>query len=387
MSSDRPQLSTILVFAEYGLRNGGENSLLAVVQAMRNEPFRFVVACPDQTELAEYLDAMRIEHVTWNLIGADGVRRSQAEIREGIGQLIGRVKPDLIHCNSLSTSRLVGPISNQLGLPAIGYLRDIIKLSRQAISDINQLAKLVAVSQATADFHQQHGIQTDKLQVIFNGVDLETFSPRPPTGYLHKELSLPATTRLICCIGQIGMRKGTDDVIRAFLELEKQFEDLALVMVGTRNSKKDEAVEFEQRCHRLGIESNSNLFWLDRRTDVADILNESTLLLHGARQEPLGRVLLEALSVGCPFVATDVGGTAEIAVGLEDYQVVCTVDSPESMAETATKLLVSEPLRAKLARDCRKIATQRFDISDCMSKLSHLYRDTIDQIVAEPDAG
>ena len=52
--------------------------------------------------------------------------------------------------------------------------------------------------------------------------------------------------------------------------------------------------------------------FLGNRHDVAQLLSECTALVHAARQEPLGRVLLEAAACGTAVVATDVGGTREI---------------------------------------------------------------------------
>ena len=48
------------------------------------------------------------------------------------------------------------------------------------------------------------------------------------------------------------------------------------------------------------------------RSDVDRMLGEATLLVHPARQEPLGRVLLEAAAAGIAVVTTTVGGTREI---------------------------------------------------------------------------
>ena len=45
--------------------------------------------------------------------------------------------------------------------------------------------------------------------------DLERFAPGKPTGYLHRELSLPAHARLLGSVGQIGMRKGLDVLLAA----------------------------------------------------------------------------------------------------------------------------------------------------------------------------
>ena len=334
----------ILVIAEYGWRNGGENSLLAVVAGLQHRGWKFVFACPGDSELSDYVRRINIDHVNWSVIGKNGSRMSQVEIRRQLAGLIAQQQPAIVHCNSLSTGRLAGPVAAALKIPSLGYLRDIIKLSRQAIADLDQLERIVAVSHATREFHVAQGLNPDHVQVIYNGVDLKQFSPRDGAGILKSELGIPEAARLILCIGQISLRKGTDTVIKAFLDLAKRFENLHLVLIGMRNSQKQESVEYENSCRRLGDDSlfAGQIHWLGRRTDVDRIFNEARLLLHGARQEPLGRVLLEASASGCPFVATNVGGTSEIVGDCHPDLTMCKVDSVEDMNRTAARLLADQ---------------------------------------------
>ena len=67
--------------------------------------------------------------------------------------------------------------NSKLGVPSVGYLRDIIKLSKKAIEDVNQLDRIVAVSQATKDFHANQGMDGSRITTIHNGVDLDLFKP------------------------------------------------------------------------------------------------------------------------------------------------------------------------------------------------------------------
>ena len=58
-----------------------------------------------------------------------------------------------------------------------------------------------------------------KTCVLYNGVDLERFRPRPPTGYLHRQLGLAPDVPLIGTIGQISLRKGHDVLAAALANL------------------------------------------------------------------------------------------------------------------------------------------------------------------------
>ena len=110
----------------------------------------------------------------------------------------------------------------------------------------------------------------------------------------------------ILCVGQIGIRKGVDTVLQSFLGLAGADPSLQLVLVGARHSQKQEAIEYERKL-KTDSEASSfsdRIHWLGRMDDIPRLMNEAILLLHGARQEPLGRVLLESASSGLPLVAT-----------------------------------------------------------------------------------
>ena len=254
-------------------------------------------------------------------------------------------------------------------------------ISRQAIADLNSLDTIIAVSHATRNFHVDQGVQSDKVQVVYNGVDLEKFSPREATGYLHDELGIERSCRLVICIGQIGLRKATDVVIRAFITACEQVPDLHLLLVGMRNSQKQESVEFEEHCHQVADDSPfaDQIHWLGRRTDVSRMFNEAALLLHAARQEPLGRVLLEALASGCPLVATAVGGTAEIVEGCSPELTMCTVDSVEQLASAAISILTDDSRWKEISGQFRQNAETRFRDERCVEEIHCIYESLLNQ--------
>ena len=58
---------------------------------------------------------------------------------------------------------------------------------------------------------------------MYNGIDLERFRPRPPTGYLHQQLGLAGDVPLIGTIGQISLRKGHDVLAAALANLPSPY--------------------------------------------------------------------------------------------------------------------------------------------------------------------
>ena len=106
------------------------------------------------------------------------------------------------------------------------------------------------------------------------------------------------------------------------------------MIVGQRYSQKQEALEYERQVHAAADSGplRGRVHFLGVRNDVDRLLNEFTLLAHPARQEPLGRVLLEAAAAGVPVVATDVGGTREIFPAETASACLVPPDDPAALA-------------------------------------------------------
>jgi glycosyltransferase involved in cell wall biosynthesis len=371
----------VLILCEYPTLLGGERSMLTTLPAIREAGFEVHVAAPGGGRLAAVLHDAGVRHIAWRVCNEGGARLPLKRLRDDIAALLHELRPDLVHANSLSMARIAGPVTAQRRVPSLGHIRDIVTLSRQAVDDVNANRQLVAVSHATRDFHVNQGIAGKKCFVSYNGVDLNEFHLRPPNGYLHQELRLHASTRLIVTISQIGPRKGTDIVLRAASEIAAKAPDVHWVIVGERTSNKAESREFEVMLNSAAHAPPlmGRVHFLGSRNDVPQLLNECVLLVHGARQEPLGRALLEAAASGVAVVATDVGGTREIFPTDLSGAILVPPDDAKAMADAMLALLRDDPRRQSFARAARSRATDAFDIRCAAQRLIEHYEAVVSE--------
>ncbi len=376
----------LLIVCEYPTLNGGERSMLATVDGVRAAGYEPFVACPPEGPLAEAVHRRRLPVLPFTLHDSGGRRLSLEALRTQLAAVVERAAPDLLHANSLSMTRLAGPLVAAGRVPGIGHLRDIVRLSASAIADINAQRRLLAVSQATRAYHVQAGVAAAKAYVLYNGVSLDEFQPRPPTQRLHSELRLPPRSRLAISIGQIGIRKGLDILLQAAARVVAAMPDVHFVVVGQRHSGKEEAVRYERELQRMAAEPPraGHIHFLGRRTDVPVLLNEAAMLVHAARQEPCGRVLLEAAASGTPVVATDVGGTREVfgpaARGLGDMgggAILVPSERPDALAEAVLRIARSTRLARRLAVAGRQRAVARWDARRATEGLLRHYREVL----------
>lgn len=369
----------VLMLCEWPSLNGGEQSMLAVLDELAGRGVRFAVAAPPEGPLAEALQQRAVDVWPFDWRTPEGKRLPQGPLRERLARLLSAGRPRLLHANSLSAAVMAGPVVSEAGTPGIGHLRDIVKLSRQAINDLCRLDRLIAVSQATRQFHLAQGLTAEKTTVIYNGVNLNRFRPQKPNGRLHAELGLPAEAVLLGAIGQLGIRKGWDVLLRAMTLCRAEGPPIHLAAIGEHHSHKAEADLYVQRLRQFAAERlPGRVHFLGRRNDVAELLPELTLLVHAARQEPLGRVLLEGAAAGCAIVATDVGGTREIFSPDAGAACLTPADDPAALARAIDRLLTNPDKRRAMGAAARARAEQCFDRRRAAHQLIEEYRQLLE---------
>lgn len=352
-------MPTILAICEYGTVSGGENSLMAGIPLLGERGYQLEVLCPAGSNLAERLTRLNVR--TWPLVWRDADEKTLPleERRALLLETIQRIDPDIVHANSLSVSRVLGPLTNYLAIPTVGHIRDIINVSRQVLRDVSQLNRVLCVSVATREHHLRRGLDAERSYVLYNGVELP--EPMPARN---------ADPLVIAAVGQLVQRKGIDVLIEAMPEIIYHHPDVELRIYGERYSVKGEAIEyvamFSRRVEDLGLENQVRLIGF--RPDIENCWPEIDILVHPARQEPFGRVLLEAAAAGKPIVATDVGGTREMFPNQE-----ATLVSPDDIAGLAAA--VSELLGSPKLRQSRgEQARDRAGYFSCAGYVEELVR-------------
>jgi glycosyltransferase involved in cell wall biosynthesis len=338
-----------LVLSEFPTLNGGERSLLAVLPTLRDAGWTVDVCCPPAGPLAEAVTALGLEVVP---APAESERRRRDEgLLDLLAERLKAHRYDLVHANSLTLSIATGRVSFDLGVPTIGHIRDIARLSAAKVAALSRHSRVLAVSAAARDYHVAQGLAAERTHVLYNGVDTGVFRPATEPderSSLRREFGIPPDAPLVGIVGQIILRKGQDVALAAVAEVLKLHVGAHVVVVGARHSDKPETVEFEAKLHAIATAANvaDRVHFVGTRTDMPRVYRELSVLLHTARQEPLGRVLLEAAASGLAVVATEVGGTREIfPSGEADGAMLVPVDDIGAASRAMETLLA----------DCRRL--------------------------------
>jgi len=135
---------------------------------------------------------------------------------------------------------------------------------------------------------------------------------------------------VIAFVGRIEPRKGTLDFVLAAPAIRARVPDARVVLVGEDVYDTDR--EYRQRVlSRPGVEHYP---WMD---NAAGLMRHIDVLVLPSQEEPFGTVLAEAMAVGTPVVATDVGGVAEVVQDGASGRLIGPGD-PERMAEAVAEV-------------------------------------------------
>ncbi|MCA9057014.1 MAG: glycosyltransferase family 4 protein, partial [Planctomycetaceae bacterium] len=143
-----------------------------------------------------------------------------------------------------------------------------------------------------------------------------------------------------------------------------RYPQLHWLVVGARYSDKAESREFEDQIRQCFADHGLQqcLHLPGSCDEMQRLMQQCQLLVHGARQEPFGRVLLEAAASGLPIVATDVGGTAEMLRTGTDALLV-KANTAADLAEAIECCLLDPAAMHRRACDARERIQNRFSVA------------------------
>ena len=101
-------------------------------------------------------------------------------------------------------------------------------------------------------------------------------------------------------------------------------------------------------------------------------------MVHPARQEPLGRVLLEAAAAGLAIVATDVGGTREIFPPHCEAACLVPPDDVQAISAAIGRLLCDDAQRRRLAENARRRVEEAFSLKSAVAGLVKHYEGLVE---------
>jgi glycosyltransferase involved in cell wall biosynthesis len=378
----------VLFACETGQISGAETVLLTLLAAVDRAAYEPRAVCPPNGPLAQRLAA---SGVPVDCVHVPRLRRNLRSLVRELPRLprfsrwlrayLRDQQIELVHCNSFGAQLACAGAAVDCGIPTVWHMHDILKRRRSNGWLLRRTARsadrIICVSEAVARELEAWDIPPHKLQVIYNGLDLEThFQPRAASGLLRAQFGLPPRTRLVGIIGQLAPWKGQHVFLRAAGLLNKDRPDVAFVIVGAPLFG---GRRYQERLERIAREAGieGSVIFAGRRDDIPQVLAELEILVHASvLPDPLPTVLLEAGACAKPVVAAACGGVAEIVADGQTGLLVPPGDA-EAMSAALDRLLADREAATAMGIAARHRVQRRFSIDGFVRGVEQVYREVL----------
>ena len=293
-----------------------------------------------------------------------------------VSDIVRKNSIDLIHTHDFRSNVLGLYCAKRLGLPVVttchGWIANDIKGKLYTATDrflLRFFNHVIVVSNIMKDHLVARGLPEPVISVVQNALVVDNFEPSAEDQAFRKELGLSPSTRMITNIGRLSPEKGQRQFILAARELIKDFKDVHFVLVGTGE---DEG--FLRDIVRLN-DLSDHVSFVGYRKDMTSIYSSTDLVVQSSWTEGMPNVILEALLMETPVVATDVGGTSEV---LDDgnYGLLIDPQSPHHLEEAIGGFLRAAGSHREMAKRGRQSVIARFNHDHRVAKLTRIYEET-----------
>jgi len=312
---------------------GAETSLYYLVKGINKDKYIPFVLCPVAGSLVDRLTNLNIPT---RIIPLPPWRKAKSILSRSyyLHRLIDFAEEagfDLIHSNTIWVNHYAQKTAKAIRIPLVCHLRDIIKVAQVTKYGLHRADMIIPISDAVREPLNDAGIEPSRIQRIYNGVDLQSFScGKDALKSVHN-----INGYLVGIVGQMSPRshwKGQSDFIRAAAEVNRKMDNVYFAVIGGDDSPLSDPKhgsyvrELKELVKSLDIESK--FIFTGNRKDMPDVMASLDILVSASHAEPFGRVIIEAMAAGKPVIATMAGGAPEIVqdgitgilVPTKDYQ-------------------------------------------------------------------
>ncbi|WP_271495144.1 glycosyltransferase family 4 protein [Enterococcus sp. 5H] len=314
----------VLLEPTYVNMTGANQSMISLIQQLKNQDIEFLVVVPSEGPLKDFLIQNQINFVKiigYQWIYQKGNRSKIMRMKKVLKKVLNfyheialffilkTQKFDIVHINSFGGN--LGYKAAKWGkIPVIWHLREFVEKDQgnlfwnkqKSLAELEDADFLITISHSI-DCYYSNLINHSRKKMIYNGLAIDN----------QVDMNINPLENRICVLtiaGVVAEHKGQKEAILAIDELvnNKQQTDFRLRIVGDDTStfatemkelvklkKLDQYVEF------TGVKNNLSAIW--DQTDIALICSKA---------EAFGRVTVEAMILGIPVIGSNTEGTKEI---------------------------------------------------------------------------
>lgn len=363
-----------------GRIGGAENSLLLLIKDLRSQ-FVVIVACPAMTQLSRMLTSIQIGSYQLpeppKRLSAISALVYWLRTSLRMIKITFKTNPDVIHANSFYA-----------GVPAILaalVTRKKLLLHARDLVNFRFLSKLygrfsqqiIAVSNAVRDDLIEKGIRPDKIKVVYNGVDKDSFSQSGEAKDSFSTSRYPRKDSFVFAhIGQCVPWKNHILFLKATSNVAKYLHDARFALVGANIFSRGTKYERSVFSYAKSSPIAERIDFVGWQEDMNEVWPQIDCLVHTAEQEPFGRVIIEAMAHRIPVIAVGTCGPSEI---IQDHKtgILVPADNVEALSEAMLNVAQDRQLTDRLVNAAFEHTISNFTADKTAAQIQEVYMELL----------
>jgi glycosyltransferase involved in cell wall biosynthesis len=372
----------ILYISHSPYLNGAEICLFNLVKSIDRERYEPVVIFPEVGPLTEKLKETGIKTYVAPLerwVGLEGKRSysgiSLADRVSLLMQIIEKESPDVIHTNTSVVFE--GAIAAKLrNLPHIWHIHEVLR-GHPTLDPylplpslywvIDKLADRVVVVSNDMRNELRLFMTDDKIETVFNGIEISKHGENDNIS-LRQELGIPDDYYIAINVASILKYKGQDNLLDAAALVKASGGKVKYLLVGS--GSKDNVSHLLEKVAKLGL--GEDVQYLGYRQDIPRLIKGSDFFVLPSVKEGFPLVVLEAMALRKPIVATNCCGPADmIDDGVNGFLV--PVNRPDLLSEKIMEMTRDKAATAGMGERSYSKFQENFTIEKYAQGFERIY--------------
>lgn len=307
-------------------------------------------------------------------------------------KIIRKFRPDIVHSHTPKAGllamiaawicRVPIRLHTIAGLPLMeekGLKRTMLVVTERIT--YRMATKVFVNSAGLKDFIHNSGISRTPLNIIgkgsSNGIDTSYFAPSRELAEKGRSLrikfAIPDDAILFCFAGRIVTDKGVNELLQSFVELRREIK-CNLVLLGAMEEKLD---PLKPENMDLLTEKDSGIICAGFQNDIRPWLAASNVFVFPSYREGFPNVLMQAVCMNIPCIATDINGCNEIIENGNTGILVPPKDT-QSLLQEMRNLALNPEMRSRLAKNARAYIVGHFDRTYIWTSLLEEYQNQLE---------
>lgn len=363
------------LFTDADVFAGTERHLIHLARGLKILGIEVSVACPAGSPVAkmaanEQMNVIPIEKR--GLVDSQAIGTLSRRLREG--------DLDIVHAHNGRTAFLSALARMLARRGRIIATQHFLKpahtersgaagwLSRTAHSWMNRtMDHFIAISEAARKgMFSRKGVRAGRMTVVPNGIPIPDRRRLRSRSEIRTELAIADSQPMIVCVARLEPEKDILTLIAAMDRVVKKIPDAVCVVAGQGSERE----RLETKIRELGLTQKVRL--LGFVSDALSLIDAADLFVLPSLAEPFGLVLLEAMALAKPVIATQAGGPLEIVVPGETGLLVPPSD-PEMLSGAICAVLQNPVLAQSMGRNGEKRFRDKFTLDRMAKATAEIY--------------